>query len=88
MSKSYLKQLLTYINKVYDIGEKINSLKDKRVKSPVKVSTIVFVVLFGFMLQIRSFNRLEHWIEKNKFKKVLPKNTRMLHIDSVRRVFK
>mgnify|MGYP000903928389 FL=1 len=55
MSKSYLKQLLTYINKVYDIGEKINSLKDKRVKSPVKVSTIVFVVLFGFMLQIRSF---------------------------------
>ncbi|QXE17944.1 transposase [Clostridium sp. 001] len=85
MSKSYLKQLLTYINKVYYIGEKINSLKDKRVKSPVKVSTIVFVVLFGFMLQIRSFNRLEHWIEKNKFKKVLPKNTRILHIDAVRR---
>jgi hypothetical protein len=33
MSKSYLKQLLTYINKVYDMGEKINTLKDKRVKS-------------------------------------------------------
>ncbi len=30
MSKSYLKQILTYINKVYDIGEKINTLKDKR----------------------------------------------------------
>ena len=29
MSKSYLKPLLTYINKVYDIGEKINTLKDK-----------------------------------------------------------
>ncbi|AWI04823.1 transposase [Clostridium drakei] len=85
MSKSYLKQLLTYINKVYDIGEKINSLKDKIIKSPVKVSTISFVVLFGFMLQIRSFNRLEHWIEKNKFKKVLPKNTKMLRIDAVRR---
>lgn len=85
MSKSYLKQLLTYINKVYDIGEKINSLKDKIIKSPVKVSTIAFVVLFGFMLQIRSFNRLEHWIEKNKFKKVLPKNTKMLRIDAVRR---
>ena len=85
MNKSYLKQLLTYINRVYDMGEKINGLKDKRVKSPVKVSTIAFVVLFGFMLQIRSFNRLEHWIEKNKFKKVLPKNTRMLHIDAVRR---
>ncbi|WP_281064354.1 hypothetical protein [Clostridium muellerianum] len=41
MSKSYLKQLLTYINKVYDMGEKINSLKDKIIKSPVKVSTIL-----------------------------------------------
>ncbi|WP_243105968.1 hypothetical protein [Clostridium fermenticellae] len=38
------------------------------IKSPAKVSTIVFAVLFVFMLQIRNFNRLEHWIEKNKFK--------------------
>ena len=32
MNKSYLKQMLTYINKVYHIGEKINRLKDKRIK--------------------------------------------------------
>ena len=43
MNKSYLKQMLTYINKVYHIGEKINTLKDKRVKSPTKISTITFV---------------------------------------------
>ena len=85
MSKSYLKQLLTYINKVYEIGKKINSLKNKRTKSPVKISTITFVVLFGFMLQIRSFNRLEHWLEKGKFKKIVPKNTKMPRIDAVRR---
>lgn len=85
MSKSYLKQLLNYINKVYDIGEKINTLKDKRVKSQVKISTISFVVLFGFMLQIRSFNRLEHWLKRNKFKKVLPKKTKTPHIDTIRR---
>ncbi len=71
MSKSYLKQLLTYINKVYDIGEKINTLKNKRVKSPVKTSTITFVVLFGFILQIRSFDQLNHWLKKDKFKKVI-----------------
>ena len=65
--------MLTYINKVYDIGEKINSLKDKRVKFSVKNSTITFIVLFGFMLQIRSFNRLDHWLKKGKLKKVLPK---------------
>jgi len=66
MNKRYLKQLFTYINKinkVYDIGKKINNLKDKRVKSPAKISTIAFIVLFGFMLQIGSFNRLEHWVK-------------------------
>lgn len=85
MNKSYLKQMLTYFSKVYHLGEKINTLRDKRVKSPVKNSTITFVVLFGFMLQIRSFNRLKHWLEKCKFEKVMPKNTKMPHIDAVRR---
>ncbi|MEG6568854.1 transposase [Thermoanaerobacterium thermosaccharolyticum] len=86
MSKSYLKQMLTYFSKVYHLGEKINTLKDKRVKSSVKISTITFVVLFGFMLQIRSFNRLEHWLKKGKFKKALPKKTKMPRIDTIRRV--
>lgn len=85
MNKSFLKQMLTYINKVYDIGEKINTLKDKRVNSPVKISTISFIVLFGFMLQIGSFNRLEHWLERGKFKKILPKGTKMPRIDAIRR---
>ncbi|MHC6178842.1 hypothetical protein ACYUJ6_03140 [Clostridium sp. JNZ X4-2] len=85
MGKSYLKQLLTYINRVYDAGKKINTLKDKRVKSPVKISIITFVVLFAFMLQIGSFNRLKHWIEKNKFKKVLPKKNKIPGIDAIRR---
>ena len=85
MSESYLKQLLTYINKVYYMGEKINTLKDKRIKSDVKISTITFVVLFGFILQIRSFNRLDHWLKKGKFKKVIPKKTKMPRIDTVRR---
>ena len=85
MNKSYLKQMLTYINKVYDIGEKINSLKDKGVKFSIKNSTITFIVLFGFMLQISSFNRLDHWLKKWKLKKVLPKNTKMPRIDTIRR---
>jgi len=84
MGKNCLKQILTYINKVYDVGEKINSLKNKN-KSPVKISTIAFIVLFGFILQIRSFNRLERLLKKNRFKKLLPKNTKMPYIDAVRR---
>lgn len=85
MNINYLKQMLTYINKVYHIGKKINTLKDKRIKFSAKVSTISFVVLFGFILQIRSFNRLEHLLEKNKFKKLLPKKTKVPRIDTVRR---
>ncbi|MEG0775827.1 MAG: transposase [Cetobacterium sp.] len=88
MSKSYLKQMLTYFNKVYHLGEKINSLEDKRIKSPVNVATISFVVLFGFMLQIRSFNKLEHWLKVGKLKKVIPPKTKMPRIDAVRRCLK
>lgn len=86
MGKSYLKRILTYINKVYDIGEKINRLKDKRLKPQNDTVTISFVVLFGFMLQMRSFNRLKHWIKKGKFKRILPKGTKVPGIDTVRRV--
>ena len=85
MGESYLKQILTYTNKVYDIGEKINTLKDKRLNPQINTATVSFVVLFGFMLQIRSFNRLEHWVKKNRFKKLLPKGTRIPHIDAIRR---
>jgi Transposase DDE domain. len=84
MGKNCLKQILTYINKVYDVGEKINSLKNKN-KSLVKISTISFIVLFGFMLQIRSFNRLDRLLKRNKLKKLLPKKTKMPYIDAVRR---
>lgn len=84
MGKNCLKQILTYINKVYDVGEKINSFKDKN-SSPVKISTITFIVLLGFMTQIRSFNRLKHRLKRNKFNKLLPKKTKMPCIDAVRR---
>jgi len=36
------------------------------------------------MLQIRSFNRLDHWLKKGKFKKLLPKRTKFPRIDAVR----
>jgi hypothetical protein len=85
MGKSYLKQILTYVNKVYDLGEKINTLENKKIKSPVKVFTISFIVLLGFMLQIKSFNRLKHWIKRDKFKELFSKKTSIPDIDAIRR---
>lgn len=61
MGKNCLKQILTYINKVYDVGKNKNS-------SPVKISTISFIILFGFMLPIRSFNKLKRLLKKINIK--------------------
>lgn len=85
MNKKYLNQMLTYFSKVYHIDEKIKGLKDKRFNPSIKTSTISLVVLISFMLQIRSFNRLEHWLERNKFKRLMPKKAKLPRIDAVRR---
>ena len=58
-------------------------MKDKN-NSPVKISTIAFIVLLGFMTQIRSFNKLKHMLDRNKFNKLLPKRTETPYIDAVR----
>jgi hypothetical protein len=36
------------------------------------------------MLQVPSFNKLEYWINKGKFKKLFPKKTRMPSADAIR----
>jgi len=84
MNKSLLKQMFAYFSKVYNVGEKIKGVKDTRTNPQVEASTIAFAVLMGFVLQIPSFNRLEHWIHKGKFNRILPKKTKMPSIDTVR----
>lgn len=85
MNKSYLKQMLSYFSRVYHLGEKIKSLKDGRIDPQIKTSTISFIVLFSFICRLQSFNRVKHWLRRGKFKKLLPKKTRLPHIDAVRR---
>ncbi|NLZ33865.1 MAG: transposase [Clostridiales bacterium] len=83
MSIKYLNQILTYFSKVYHFREKIKSIKDGRVKPQVDMVTISFILLMGFMIQVPSFNRLEKWIKNNKFKKLLPRKSKMPSIDTV-----
>lgn len=85
MNKRYLKQMLTYFSRVYHLGEKIKGLKDGRINPQIETSTISFIVLFTFICRLKSFNRLEHWLEKGRFKNLFPKKTRLPHIDAVRR---
>jgi hypothetical protein len=79
-----LKQMLTYFSKVYNLGEKIKGGEDKRIDPEIKTCTISFILLMAFVLQVPSFNRLDHWIEKKKFNKLLPKKTRLPKIDAIR----
>lgn len=83
MSIKYLNQMLNYFSKVYHLREKIKTIKDGRINPQIDMVTISFIVLMGFMLQVPSFNRLEKWIKKNKFKKLLPRKSRMPSIDTV-----
>lgn len=84
MNRSLLQQMLTYFSKVYNLGEKIKGVEDKRINPDINTSTIAFIVLMGFILQVPSFNRLDHWIEMKKFNKLLPKKTRIPRIDAIR----
>jgi hypothetical protein len=84
VSNNYLKKLLHYITSVYNIKEKINRLNDERLNKRISTSAIAFVVLFGFMLKVRSFNRLDNWLEYDDFRPILPKKLRLPRIDAVR----
>jgi hypothetical protein len=84
-SRKYLRQMLVYVNKVYHLGEKIKELKDKRKRQIYKTPMIALIVIMGFIVQVRSFNRIQRWITKGKrFKNLFPKMSKMPKIDAIR----
>ena len=85
MSKQWLRQLLTYINKVYNIGELIKRAKDSRIQPKITAQAVFFTVLMGFLFRMQSFNKLNHWIRMERFKKLLPRNIRLPYVDTIRR---
>ncbi|MDD4428958.1 MAG: hypothetical protein PHG64_11285 [Paludibacter sp.] len=84
MSKKYLRSLLHYVSAVYDLNANINKLKDNRPNPKITTATISFRVFFGFMLKIRSFNKLDDYLENHDFQKLVPRNTILPRIDAVR----
>lgn len=53
-----LKNLLTYMNSVYHIDEKIKKIFDTRRRQGIETVTVLKMVLMGFILQYPSFNEL------------------------------
>jgi len=88
MNKGYLKTLLKYISNVHDLGKKINSLKDKRQNSIIKTKAVAISLLIGFMVSIRSFNKLDDYLENKDFRKLVPKKMKLPRIGTVRESLK
>jgi hypothetical protein len=84
MNKGYLKTLLKYVSNVYDLGKKINSLKDKRQNTTIKTKAVAISLLLGFMISIRSFNKLDDYLENKDFRKLVPKKLKMPRIGTIR----
>lgn len=83
MGRPTLQKLLTYINKVYGIGEKIKRAKDKRQKPQIQSSVIFCLMLLGFVWRMKSLNQLNEWVRNGRFKKLLP-GVRLPYVDAVR----
>ena len=84
MTKGYLKTLLKCISNVYDLGKKINSLRDKRKNTRISTKAIAISLIIGFMLSIRSFNKLDDYLENKDFRKIVPKKMKLPRIGAIR----
>jgi Transposase DDE domain len=84
VGRPWLGQLLTYVSTVYGIGKKIKMAKDERKKPQILASTVFCIVLLGFLFRMESFNQLNGWIRVGRFRKLLPKGTRVPFIDAIR----
>lgn len=84
MGKGYLRRLLQYLSRVYDISGKINKVKDKRNNPRIPTATICFAVFIGFMLKIRSFNQLDDWLEHKDFRRIVSAKMKLPRIDVIR----
>lgn len=85
MSKQWLKQLLTYISKVYNIGELMKRVKDSRKKPQIPTQVVFFTVFMGFLFRMKSFNKLNHWIKAKRLNKLISRKVRLPYIDTIRR---
>ena len=83
MRKNYFVKLVKYLKSVYRIDEGLKSLTDDRINPTYQTSHVVSLVLFGFLLRVRSFNELNNLIKGNEFQKLCPRGTHRPKIDTI-----
>lgn len=88
MRKNYLLKLVKYMKNVYQIDHGLNKLTDGRVNPIYSTGQVILLVLFGFLLRIKSFNELNFMIKNHEFSKLYPRGTRLPQIDAIRDTLK
>ena len=58
MRKNYFAKLIKYMKNVYHIEHGLNKLFDGRFNPTYSTGQVILPVLFGFLLRIKSFNKL------------------------------
>lgn len=88
MRKNYFAKLVRYMKNVYNIESGLNKLTDGRINPTYDTAQVVTLVLFGFILRIKSFNELNLMIKNNEFNKLFSSGTRLPLIDTIRDTLK
>lgn len=73
---------------VYHIENGLNKLSDGRANPTYNTTKVITLVLFGFLLRIKSFNELNLMIKNNEFSKLFPRGTRLPLVDTIRDTLK
>lgn len=80
-----LSRLLSYMNKVFSVDKRMDSLTDSRKQCSVRLRTVVTIVLVGFIMQLPSFYQI---FSQSNFRKrmshLFSKGTKLPKIDCAR----
>lgn len=88
MKNNYFRKLIKYMKNVYKIDNELSSLKDNRINPTYQTGQVISLVLFGFLLRIRSFNELNNMIKDNEFQKLYKRGTKIPKNDAIRDALK
>jgi hypothetical protein len=90
MEEILLEKFVRYINKVFGIAKYAHQIRDGKRRRSIRAGVIGYLLIFAFVLQVSSFNRMKYLLENNKkrFMNLLPKGTRLPKIDAVRETVK
>ena len=76
------------MKKVYHIEIGLKKLIDTRANPTYHTAQVIALVLFGFLLRVKSFNELSCMLKENEFGKLFPRGTKLPKIDTIRDTLK